>query len=163
MQTKNTTRRAVLAGIAAAPALAAPALALSGPDPIFAAIEAHSSAFEAWSAQVSDQSALEEKLPHDRTKAHRRDDDPSTDDPAWQASFHRYWKEIGVLNAAAVVLGEIRPTTIAGVRALLEYCCVHVEENEGEMVGFPEDCEFYSIAKNAVDALSRFADGEAVS
>ena len=45
MQTKNTTRRAVLAGIATAPALAAPALALSGPDPIFAAIEQHKVAF----------------------------------------------------------------------------------------------------------------------
>jgi hypothetical protein len=40
MQTKNTTRRAVLlAGIATAPALASPALTLTGPDPIFAAIE----------------------------------------------------------------------------------------------------------------------------
>jgi hypothetical protein len=44
-QAKNvntTSRRDVLAGIATAPALSAPALALmSGPDPIFAAIERH--------------------------------------------------------------------------------------------------------------------------
>ena len=44
MQTKTTTRRAVLAGIAAATALAGPALALSGPDPIFDKIEAHRAA-----------------------------------------------------------------------------------------------------------------------
>jgi hypothetical protein len=46
---KTTTRRAVLAGIATAPALAAPALALSGagPDPIFAAIERHKACYVA--------------------------------------------------------------------------------------------------------------------
>jgi hypothetical protein len=44
---KIHSRRAVLAGIAASPALAAPALALSGPDPIFAAIEAHERAYAA--------------------------------------------------------------------------------------------------------------------
>jgi len=38
---KDHSRRAILAGIAAAPALAAPALALCGSDPIFAAIERH--------------------------------------------------------------------------------------------------------------------------
>jgi hypothetical protein len=38
---KSHSRRAILAGIATAPALAAPAMALSGPDPIYAAIEAH--------------------------------------------------------------------------------------------------------------------------
>jgi hypothetical protein len=40
----TTSRRAVLAGIAASPALAAPALGLAAggpPDPVFAAIEAH--------------------------------------------------------------------------------------------------------------------------
>ena len=40
----NHSRRAILAGIATAPALAAPAFALSNggpPDPIFAAIERH--------------------------------------------------------------------------------------------------------------------------
>jgi hypothetical protein len=44
---KNTqSRRAVLAGLAATPALAAPALALTsaGPDPIYAIIERHRTA-----------------------------------------------------------------------------------------------------------------------
>jgi hypothetical protein len=45
-------RRAVLAGIATAPALAAPALALSGPDPIFAAIERHRAAYAAHIAEI---------------------------------------------------------------------------------------------------------------
>jgi hypothetical protein len=44
---KSHSRRAVLAGIATAPALAAPALALSGPDPIFAAIERHKATYVA--------------------------------------------------------------------------------------------------------------------
>lgn len=38
---KSHSRRAVLAGIATAPVLAAPAVASSGPDPIFALIEQH--------------------------------------------------------------------------------------------------------------------------
>jgi hypothetical protein len=41
---KSHSRRAVLAGIATSPALAAPALALSGSDPIFALIEEHRAA-----------------------------------------------------------------------------------------------------------------------
>lgn len=45
---RTTSRRAVLAGIATVPALAAPALAMSGPDPIFAAIELHRVAHAAY-------------------------------------------------------------------------------------------------------------------
>ena len=41
VMSKDHSRRAILAGIAAAPALTAPALALCGSDPIFAAIERH--------------------------------------------------------------------------------------------------------------------------
>ena len=37
----RTTRRAILAGAAAVPALSLPALAVGEPDPIFAAIERH--------------------------------------------------------------------------------------------------------------------------
>ncbi len=51
----NHSRRAVLAGIAATPALAAPSLALSavGPDPIFAAIEHHKAAYALHIADVT--------------------------------------------------------------------------------------------------------------
>jgi hypothetical protein len=41
IMTTTTSRRAVLAGIATAPALAAPALPLSEPDPIFAILKEH--------------------------------------------------------------------------------------------------------------------------
>jgi hypothetical protein len=53
------SRRAVLAGIAAAPALAAPTLALTsgGPDPIFAAIKRHRAAAEAFTAMVDEQAS----------------------------------------------------------------------------------------------------------
>jgi hypothetical protein len=57
----NHSRRTILAGIAASPALAAPALALSalGPDPIFAAIKRHRAAAEAHTASVDEQAELE--------------------------------------------------------------------------------------------------------
>jgi hypothetical protein len=49
----STTRRAVPAGIAAAPALAAPALA-TGTDPIFAAMDRHRTALAAYTTATDD-------------------------------------------------------------------------------------------------------------
>jgi hypothetical protein len=63
MQTKNTTRRAILAGIATVSALAAPGLALSGPDPIFAAIERHRADADAYMSILDEQAALERSIP----------------------------------------------------------------------------------------------------
>lgn len=56
---KSHSRRAILAGIAAAPTLPGPALALSEPDPIFAAIKRHRAAAEAHTAKVDDQEELD--------------------------------------------------------------------------------------------------------
>jgi hypothetical protein len=106
---KSHSRRAVLAGIAAAPALAAPALALTsaGPDPIFAAIERHRAAAEAFTAMCDQQAELDVA-------------DVPKDDPRWR-DFER---------GAEVTCGELReanrqlfdaPTSLAGLVALFEY------------------------------------------
>jgi hypothetical protein len=60
---KTTTRRAILAGIAAAPALA---LSGAGPDPIFAAIERHRAALAAHLKTIEAQGDLEERLCDER-------------------------------------------------------------------------------------------------
>jgi hypothetical protein len=103
------SRRAVLAGIAASPALAAPALALGSvpPDPIFAAIKRHRAAAEAHTAKVDEQAELEIA-------------DVPEDDPRWR-DFERRSKVIyDQLEEARRQLFEA-PMSIAGLVALLEY------------------------------------------
>jgi hypothetical protein len=102
-------RRAILAGIATAPALAAPALALSsaGPDPIFAAIERHRAAAEAHTATVDERAELEiARVPKD--------------DPRWRDFERRSEVIYDQLNEAGRQLFEA-PMSIAGLVALFEY------------------------------------------
>jgi hypothetical protein len=117
---KSHSRRAVLAGIAAAPALAAPALALSEPDPIFAAIGRHRAAAEAFNAIVDEHSGLEDLIPADRRTANRRDDDASGDDPRWQDYQRRYFQISDEMEGAAFELFEA-PKNIAGLAVILDY------------------------------------------
>jgi hypothetical protein len=102
-------RRAILVGIAAAPALAAPALALTsaGPDPIFAAIERHRVAAEAYTAGTDEHEQLETA-------------DVPDDDPRWE-DFERRFKVVsGQLNKTGRQLFEAL-MSIAGLVALVEY------------------------------------------
>jgi hypothetical protein len=88
---KSRTRRAVLAGIAAAPALATPALALSGagrPDPILALIEKH-------------------RVAHDvRERCDDGEHMDAVNETAW---------------AIEEALARTRPTTLAGILAIMRY------------------------------------------
>jgi hypothetical protein len=108
----TTSRRAVLAGIAAAPALAAPALAEIGssPDPIFAAIERHKVAF-----RTSQEAG--------RIRVYTVDCEEA---PEYDAVKHKAAEEADCAatdasNDAAYALTTIRPTTMAGALALLRY------------------------------------------
>jgi hypothetical protein len=108
----NHSRRAVLAGIAAAPTLAAPALALSGPDPIFAAIEAHRAT---WAELNTRCSALS---------------DEGT--PEADAELQRI---MDVDFDAACELADTEPMTLAGAVALLRYAA----ECDGEGYVFEDE------------------------
>jgi hypothetical protein len=125
--TITKTRRAVLAGAAALPALAAPtALASISPtDPIFAAIERHRAAQATFFAAC--------KL-----------DDPTDEqvDPLCTAAH---------LSIAPLVLTT--PTTVAGCAAMLRYIDRIVAENEqgGLFEGYP------ASEGPARDVLSRIA------
>jgi hypothetical protein len=104
------SRRAVLAGIAAAPALAAPALALSGPDPIFAAIERHKAAF-----RVSQETGRIRSSTIDNERA------AGYDPVQCKAAIEASGAADDAVDAAADALITIRPTTMAGVLALIRY------------------------------------------
>jgi hypothetical protein len=99
------SRRAVLAGIATAPALAAPALALGSsiePDPIFAAIDRHKTAVGVRTAAM----LAENDAPNCPASAARNSE--ATD------------REFAVMDE----LFATRPTTVLGVAALLDHLAV---------------------------------------
>jgi hypothetical protein len=108
---KSHSRRAILAGIATAPALAAPALALNaGPDPIFDLIERHKVAFRTSqeAARIRSGTVDVERSPkYDPVKCKEA---LEADSAAGDAA-----------TDAANALITVRPTTIAGVLALIRY------------------------------------------
>ena len=105
--TTTTSRRAILAGAAALPALAAPdALAATlTPDPIFAAIETHKATFMRRMETGAALSRIRDFGPDDREAEHA-----TADDMAREAD-----------EAAAFDLVLIEPTTVADVLALIDY------------------------------------------
>lgn len=96
------SRRAILAGAAALPALAAPAAFASvSPDPIFAALVRHREAEAAWITACTDEIA---------------------DDPADALGHHQ--------SDMLVALLATTPSSVAGCAALLRYLDVVVTEHE---------------------------------
>ena len=106
--TTTTSRRAILAGAAALPALAMPAIASATVDPIFALIEAHRVAFprrlEAQRA-TGEIPLLEDPDCGEADRALH-----AADDEAFEADMN-----------AAFALVTVPPTTMAGVLALIDY------------------------------------------
>jgi hypothetical protein len=104
----TTTRRAILAGLAATPVVALPAIAdaLPGADPIFAAIEAHKTAF----ARFGDVCELTDKVLAKKEERIITDEDES-----------RYAEANDAERAALDELLSTIPQTTAGARAALEW------------------------------------------
>ncbi len=114
--TTKTSRRAILAGAAALPALAiipAAALAAVDNDPIFAAIEGHKAAYLA-------------SMAASRIQSNMVDAEFSPEyDPIKCEAAHAAARAADAADAAAAeALATIRPTTIAGLLALMR----HVEQ-----------------------------------
>jgi hypothetical protein len=106
--TTNTTRRAVMAGLAAAPVAGLPAVAgaVAGNDPIFAAIERHKSA---WRAFLPTCDLTDEVLAKQQGR-----EVSEADEAAYEAAGDA---ETEALDA----LVETAPTTKAGARAAIEW------------------------------------------
>jgi hypothetical protein len=109
---KSTSRRAILAGLAAAPVAAVPAVAAAAPDPVLAAIENHKRALLA--------SFVTGRL----YCVTNRDDHRKADRESWQA-----------MDRAGHALIDTQPTTAAGAVALLQYV-VSVNSHE---IGLPAE------------------------
>lgn len=111
MSPHDTTRRAFVAGLAAAAPVAAmaslPAVAAAEPDPIFAAIAAHERASAAYSeALLKRDDAEENKI---------------SDPEIIEANFEAVELAAEADTEAAIALVSTIPTTIAGALALLKY------------------------------------------
>jgi selenocysteine lyase/cysteine desulfurase len=135
MTTCKTTRRAVLAGAAALPALAiipATALGAGAVDPIFAAIERHRQAEATYVAACNE--------PTDQAKEQARED--------------RANKLCGRSSDALGELVAMTPTTLAGCAAVLRYLETH-EKSYDEAVLLDNHSDNVSVP--ARDLLSRIA------
>jgi hypothetical protein len=133
------SRRAVLAGLAAAPALAAPAFALGGPDPIFAAIERHKALYAAFCRALTGMGECEKRSGFA--------DSPELDE------WHRRESEACDAEMAAhdEMLATV-PTTLAGLLALLRY--VEQESGFGFGRGFKETISATVTALEQIGAVS---------
>jgi hypothetical protein len=103
-----------------APAKASPVSA----DPIFAAIEAHKAAVVAMGSQLSVHSELGRLLPREKRESSVdafEEKIVATDDPRWIDSGRAVIRSFETETNAACALIAVRPTTIAGVLALLHY------------------------------------------
>ncbi len=99
----NLNRRALVAGAAALPAIAIPAMATEA-DPIFAAIQAHRDAWTALGVAL------------------KREPEPPTSETEALAAWERgQGAAHEIYDAAEEDLFAITPTTLAGLRALAQY------------------------------------------
>jgi hypothetical protein len=148
--TPITSRRAVLVGAAALPALAVPALAMPvGTDPIFAAIDRHKIAYAEFVRVVRLEEKLQETIPAARrTRYHVQDRYNAAmianEDPAWTKYQDAYFATCDAADNSAIDLLNIAPTSIAGVAALLDYVAAF-EKNGEELFG--------SVAEEGTDEL----------
>jgi hypothetical protein len=113
-----------------AAANASPAIA----DPIFGAIEAHKAEVVALNSKLSARSKLERELPHDKRESTVNAFEEkivATDDPRWIECERAVMRSFDAETDAACALVTVRPTTIAGVLALLHYATA--ADTDGEL------------------------------
>jgi hypothetical protein len=138
---KIHSRRAVLAGIATAPALAVPVLAqataVSEADPIFAAIEHHKASNAAFSHTLHLMGKFEEE--------HGHADSPEQDE--WH---RRESASSDVEREACDEMISTVPTSLAGLLALLRY--VEAEHARGEK--FLDQGALEELVSTTVSALA---------
>ena len=122
MSDQNKSRRAALGLFAGAGALAiAPAVAIAAtnePDPIFAAIERHKEAWQAFSAACDPT----DEISADQEGRAITEDDEAAWDASEEAEREAFYEAIGTA-----------PITVRGIQALLEYA-IKIEAGGGEVL-----------------------------
>ena len=158
----STTRRAVLAGTAAAiPAVAfASVPAHYGPDPVFAAIERHRAAYKAHGDFLRDEDErdLWIRIPEERRRWHADIFNPEPpadcgDDPEWIA-YEKTKLDAGTTDAEALVsVVSTEPATIAGAVALLNYC-LQQGELGASYSGVGDEAEAIDLTATLLETLA---------
>jgi hypothetical protein len=169
MRAVSTRRRflSTAVGIAAdstALALADPVLAAAN-DPIFEAIEVHKAARLAFENAGSRGSALEQKLPSEKTRSWItvwEEEIMETDDPRWIDSVREVHRTCEVATDAAYALVNVAPTTMAGVLGLLQYAISFPPEEWPEGVESDDDTETRPWHTFLIETLIAVLPGMAV-
>lgn len=108
--------------------------AVNPADSVLEAIEAHKAARVALSAAASLNLALDRELPIEKCRSHINvweETIVETDDPRWIEAERTVMRCMNAENDAACVMIRIRPTTMAGVLALLRYAVDADSDGEG--------------------------------
>jgi hypothetical protein len=162
MKTENMSRRTLVAGglALAAPATAAlPAAIGAELDPIFAAIERHKAAEDAYSVVSKDDDRLSGLIPEDSRKGWLwfPDEQPlhldPKDDPRWTAHLTALYRVACELHEPKAELLDTVPTTMAGVIALIRHA------RERDACG--DGCLAVDLYGNIADALEDIAEAAA--
>jgi len=172
----SPSRRGFLAqaaGVAAGSAVliggstvAAPAMAShGGPDPIFAAIEAHRRANEATNALLREHSDLEEKLPKEISQSRItawEEKIVETDAPEWIASERALMAAHDAEIDAALELASVSPKTTAGAAAILAYVVEYPDRFGSDFPEFADDDGItrpfeHFIIQNCAAALAKLS------
>jgi hypothetical protein len=130
------SRRSILGAIAAGSAVLAIAPTTPSPakdsqrvpDPILEAIKAHKDAYAAFEAAVRVNFALDEEVPKERRRSSITVWETrivETDDPRWIAAERAVSECSENETAASIMLINVKPTTLTGAAALLEYVAQH--------------------------------------
>ena len=110
--------------------LPAAAVAANEPDPIFAAIENHKKAWDAFSQSFDVLSRLERELQKDRRRSSVSVGDTGitdSDDPRWIEAEQDQARLACAEIDAAILLISVPPTTLEGALALLRHAIEHEE------------------------------------
>jgi hypothetical protein len=89
-------------------------------DPIYAAIERHRKAADAFSASGAIEDELSRTIPQERRTSVAMEVN-ADDDPRWQDYCRLFQATVTEMNNSANDLCEVRATSLAGVLALLDY------------------------------------------
>jgi hypothetical protein len=122
-------------------------------DPIFPALERLQATWAELDAVVGEQSRLEQLLPPEKQRSNNSGGELTIvpgDDPRWIDNQRQYRATFDAVDARERGLLEIRPTTTAGIVALLRYAQGQVDKGNTLI---DELDQLYGHVADALDAL----------
>jgi hypothetical protein len=111
-------------------------------DPIFAAIERHKAAEQAYGDVLTQKGELEKELPKEFQQSSidaHGERIVETDDPRWIANQRKGWNACKTAYECSTALVETPPTTLEGLKALLRYSTDFLGEDAAVSRGILEN------------------------